>query len=99
MSDLITGKEAFNYVCDGKKVLFFEDGKWQSLNKYIENFSALDFMDTEIKFKLAPDTITLNGVDIAKPKQVDLDGCEVVVVLESYTDAKLLCKLLKGESE
>ena len=64
---LISAKEAFNKLCDGYNVQFLEDSQWLSLKEYIGNFSALDFMGDDIKFRIKPKTILLNGIEIPAP--------------------------------
>lgn len=73
---LISAKDAFNKLCDGHNVQFLEDDQWLSLKEYIGNFSALDFMGDDIKFRIKPKTILLNGIEIPVPFEPE-EGDEV----------------------
>ena len=69
MSEFISGKEALIALVNDEDVEWFDEG----LNQWV-------FIDMSHhynrKFRLKPQTITINGVDIDKPKLISSADCE-----------------------
>lgn len=75
MSELISGKEAWNAKSDGENVLWSIAGldyglSWQELtDKEFMNWDTGRFLlpQTKYRFKLKPSTIKLNGIEVPAP--------------------------------
>lgn len=50
MYKTITGKQALIILGNGGDVEFYEDGRWFSLNNFVENFSLLDLLGDDFQF-------------------------------------------------
>ncbi|MEG1089823.1 MAG: hypothetical protein RSE38_00775 [Acinetobacter sp.] len=67
MSELISGKEAFDKAYDGELVEYLVIGcsNWCDFNK--EDWGVSDLKSGNYKFRLKPRTITLNNIEIPAP--------------------------------
>lgn len=77
MSELISGKEALIALANGEKVEYIGDAKtWFPLNNEVSSWTvseilnSSDVMDgTVYQFRLAPRTITINGIEVPAPAE------------------------------
>ena len=88
MSELISGKEAKLAWANGKTIEFhYANTIWAELPSCAQ-LSIFD--DEEIKFRLKPRTVNLNGVEVGHPESSDWSGSEpsnVVLKFKSKEDA------------
>ena len=67
MSELISGKEALNNWYDniGTEIQFLGNIEWYDINS--TEVSLEDFKDSGNKFRLKPNTININGIEVPAP--------------------------------
>ena len=68
MSELISGKEAFNSAMDGKTVFWrhINQNNWSEWSRHTA--WCIDALEhDEYQFKLKPTTITVNGIEVPAP--------------------------------
>lgn len=75
MSEWISGKEAAIAYLNGKDVLhvakaFVNTNKWA----YCDGMAIDDFKNDEWAFKIKPETITINGIDVDSRTQIAICG-------------------------
>lgn len=73
MSKLITGKEALIALANGKEVLYIANGYEDKPNGSWGNAKEVeveDFLNNAWSFKLKPQTITINDIEVPKPRSI-----------------------------
>ena len=97
MSELISGKDAYNLIGQGVEVqahVEYEKGllEWQDAKE----LPACDILNGRFDFRLKPRTITINGVELNQCYSVAIDYTElkVSVVLRNKEDTCVLYNLL-----
>ena len=67
MSELISGKEALNNWYDniGTEIQFLGNIEWYDINS--TEVSLEDFKDSGNKFRVKPNTININGIEVPAP--------------------------------
>lgn len=80
MSDLISGKEAYNLIGQGISVLALVEQsdnsmKWEDASQ----LPACDILNDGFDFKIQPKTITINGIEVPAPFEPK-DGDYVYVI-------------------
>lgn len=67
MTNLISGKEAFNANMNGECVLWrYKENDWQEWEDFTA-WSKAALTDHNYTFKLKPQTITINGIEVPVP--------------------------------
>ena len=62
----ISGKQALNAVLDGVQVEYCEDGEWDSLNKYIDDFGINDFRGEKFEFRIK-ESLVIQKAELPAP--------------------------------
>lgn len=78
MSELISGKEAFNYAFDGVDVEYQVEGDFNWCNFNDESWAIDELKSKGFIFRLKPKTITLNNIEVPtpfEPKEGDMVWC------------------------
>lgn len=90
-NDLLTQQQAKLAWANGHTIEYFYD-QWVEITQEFDLgvFSRFD------KFRLKPRTITLNGIEITRPKQVDIDSKEVVVIFDSIDESEQFVAALRS---
>lgn len=73
MSDLIGGKEAVKHLLDGREVLYIGHSYEARPNTAWGNaleLSVEECIEDHWSFKLKPQTITINGIEVPKPDYI-----------------------------
>ena len=93
---LISGDEAKKAWANGETVEFhYADTIWAELPSRAQ-LSIFD--DEEIKFRVKPKTILINGIEapsIKKESAIYRSNDTVAIVCESFEDAELMCLTLR----
>ena len=95
MSNLISGKEAKLAWANNKEIEYMPLNKWNLLG----GSTPLSIFDRDdVKFRLKPRTITLNGVELNKCYSLGIDRIknEVSIQFKDESDADRLHDLLAG---
>lgn len=96
---LISGAEALRALADGKSVEWQDDnGVWWSLgvgwtwNQIVNSLNGIKAL------RLKPHTITINGIEIDRPKEIDWCSHQKCVRIKYETEEQLIAatELLKG---
>lgn len=67
MSELISGKEAKLAWANGEVIQFCSIGGWE----YLIGRNSLDIFDRiDVRFRKKPQAITINGIDVPKPRSI-----------------------------
>lgn len=109
MSELISGKEALIALANGEVVQYnWENNpsrEWMDVNEELREFSLHEIMvgrsrHGDIKLRLKPRTITINGIEVPAPFNGDLSHKQYAYVLNTASPDGYGCiKFYEGNAK
>lgn len=99
MSELISGKDAYNLIGQGVEVqahVEYEKGlfEWRDAKE----LPACDILDGCFEFRLKPKTFMLNGIEVPKPNKPEScysSNGSVIIVMDDNDKAVELCMAIR----
>ena len=91
MTNLISGKEAFNANMNGECVLWrYKENDWQEWEDFTA-WSKAALTDHNYTFKIKPRTITINGIEVPAPFEPK-DGENIFIPANFLAQGYMECK-------